>query len=258
MNLINDIDCFLLDLDGTVYIGDNAIDGAIDAVKRMQRVKSVVFLTNNSSRTKAAYIKRLSQMGFSANANNVYTSANAAADYILCSMPHLKPYVIASPEVTEEFAASGVKVTSPDLADSVILTFDKTLTFDKLVFATKLIKGGAKYIATHPDITCPDPICDLPDIGSFIRLIEAATGRLPDVICGKPYGIMADCAAKLTGVKKERIAMVGDRLYTDILFAENNGLKSVLVLTGETDLSLYKKSDVRADVVLSSIARWDV
>lgn len=257
MNLPKDIDCFLLDLDGTVYIGNNVIDGAISAVKRMKRSKRVVFLTNNSSKAKAFYIDKLNKMGFEANESNVYTSIDATSDHILSSMPDLKPYVVASKEVIEEFARLGIKASAASKADSVILTFDKTLTYRKLADATRLIKRGAKYIATHPDLTCPDPVSDLPDIGSFIALIEAATGRRPDVICGKPNGIMADCIVRLTGIKKDRVAMVGDRLYTDISFAVNNGLKSVLVLSGETDIEMYKKSRIVADKVIDSIARWD-
>lgn len=257
MDLIRDIDCFLLDLDGTVYIGDKVIDGAIEAVKRMQATKRVIFLTNNSSKPKSHYIRRLSKMGFEADETNVYTSANATSDYLKVAFPALKPYIVASPELISEFAADGIPSYGEKDADSVILTFDKTLTYEKLVLATRLIEHGAKYIATHPDLTCPDQGGDLPDIGSFIRLIEGTTNRLPDIICGKPYPIMADCVERLTGIDKSRIAMVGDRLYTDTQFAIRNGLKSVLVLSGETDMNLYNKSGLTADAVLDSIARWD-
>lgn len=257
MNLIRDIDCFLLDLDGTVYIGNTAIDGAVEAVKRMQKDKRVIFLTNNSSKPKAHYIDRLAKLGFVADEGNVCTSANIAAAYIR-DEKSLRPYIVASPKVTDEFISAGIEAAEFDNANSVLLTFDKTLTYEKLARACKLIAGGAKYIATHPDLTCPDEGGDLPDIGSFIALIEAATGRRPDVICGKPYSITAKYVSRLTGIPKDRIAMVGDRLYTDMKFAVDNGLRSVLVLTGETDKELYDKCGFKVDKILDSLAVWDV
>lgn len=256
MNLSRDIDCFLLDLDGTIYIGDMLLNGALDAVKRMQRTARTVFLTNNSSRTRDFYVQKLGKMGFDVKRADVYTSANATIDFLKADSRLSKLYIVGSKEVADEFASAGLNIC--DEADTVVLTFDKTLTYEKLVKATRLIKNGARYIATHPDMTCPDPCGDLPDIGSFIRLIEGATGRLPNIICGKPNGIMANCVSRMTGVPLSRTAMVGDRLYTDMKFAIDNGLKSVLTLTGETDMALYKKSGLTVDKIIDSIAVWDV
>lgn len=256
MDLKREIDCFLLDLDGTIYIGNSVIDGAREAVRRMQRDKRTIFLTNNSSATREFYVKKLCNMGFRATKEDVYTSANATEHYLLENAPDAKLYILASPEVTEEFGEAGLDVDSAD-PDTVVLTFDKTLTFAKLARAVELISGGAKYIATHPDMTCPIENGFLPDIGSFIRLIEGATGRSPDIICGKPYAIMAKSLSDFTGVPLSKTAMVGDRLSTDMKFARDNGLKAVLTLTGEATESDYDKSGLKVDKIINTIAEWD-
>lgn len=256
MDLIKDIDCFLLDLDGTVYFGNTLLSGAAEAVERMRkRGKRVIFLTNNSSATRDFYVKKLCGMGIDVTENDVYTSANATCDWLKEHKPNARLFVIASPEVTREFAVGGLNVC--DEPDTVLLTFDKTLDYSKLVKGCDLIAKGAFYIATHPDFTCPVENGELPDIGSFMMLIEGTTGKRPDVICGKPYPIIADCIAKRTGIPLSRTAMLGDRLETDMKFAINNGLRSVLTLTGVTDRAAYKASGLKVDAVIDSISEWD-
>ncbi len=256
MDLKRDIDCFLLDLDGTVYFGDRLIDGAKDGIERMKKSKRVIFLTNNSSATRDHYVKKLTGMGIDVTEDDVYTSANATRDWLKTNRPNAKLYIVASPEVQAEFEEAGL-YTRSDKPDTVLLTFDKTLDYQKLVKSCDLIKKGAFYIATHPDMTCPVDGGDLPDIGSFMLLIEGTTGKRPDLICGKPYGIMAECIAKMTGVPLSRTAMIGDRLSTDMLFAVNNGIRSVLTLTGETSREDHLKSGMKVDKIIDSIAEWD-
>lgn len=257
MNLKKDIDCFLLDLDGTVYFGTRVIDGVLDAINRMRKDKRVIFLTNNSSATKEFYVSKLRGMGFDLSDSDVYTSANATQDWLVKNRPHARIFAVASPEVTDEFRSKGLNVDAED-PDTVVLTFDKTLTFSKLSKCCDLIKKGAFYIATHPDMTCPIEDGELPDIGSFMRLIEGTTGKNPDLICGKPYGVIAECVARMTGIPLHRTAMIGDRLTTDMKFAIDNGLKSVLTLTGVTDLKSYEKSGIKVDKIINSVAEWDL
>ena len=111
---------------------------------------------------------------------------------------------------------------------------------------------GKFYIATHPDLVCPAPLGDMPDTGSFIMLIEGATGRKPDIIAGKPYELSAKAVERRFNLKAEEIAMVGDRLYTDIKFGLNNNFYSVLVLSGETDRKMLSSSGLIPDIVLDN------
>ena len=137
--------------------------------------------------------------------------------------------------------------------DVCVLAYDTALTFEKLVKLNEFLVGGSFYVATHPDVVCPALPCPKPDVGSFIKLLEASSGRLPDAICGKPHTIMGEALSGLLGTEKEEIAMVGDRLHTDIRFANNSGFSAVLVLSGETTAETLARSPDRPDVVLNSI-----
>lgn len=256
MNAVSDIKCFLLDLDGTVYLGDTLFDGAREAIQRMRLGSRVIFLTNNSSTTRDRYVDKLCAMGIPVTRDDVYTSINATCDYLGRDCRR-KFFVVSSPEVREEFRAYGLNVDDPE-PDAVILTFDKTLDYAKLTRCCDLIDKGAFYVATHPDMTCPTAQANLPDIGSFMRLIEGTTGRTPDVICGKPNTIMAQCVSRFTGIDPSETAMVGDRLYTDMRFAAVGGFKSILTLSGETSMDMYLGSGIKADKIINSIAEWDL
>jgi 4-nitrophenyl phosphatase len=247
------IKCFLLDLDGTLYLGNKVLDGATELVKKIrQSGRRLLFLTNNSSKSAADYLIKINNLGFEADTNEILTSGIVAADYINKNHNGKKVYLIGTNSLRGELIGSGINITEND-ADIVLLSYDTELTYDKLAKGCRLIKGGAIYISTHPDINCPSEIGLLPDAGSFMELIKASTNKSCDIICGKPYNIMAKYISNKLNVSPENIAMVGDRLSTDILFANNNGFESVLVLSGETDLKIYEDSNIKADCVFDSV-----
>lgn len=250
---IDKIKCFLLDLDGTVYIDGKLIDGAKQAIERMRKQARVVFLTNNSSVTKDSYVKKLNGLGLCVCDRDIYTSSDATKNWLKNNRPHARLFVVGSEEVEADYASEFC--VSPPF-DTVVITFDKTLTYDKLVKACELISNGAFYVATHPDYVCPVKDGSIPDVGSFIMLIEGATKRKPDVICGKPYSPMAQGIIAFTGIDAAHTAMVGDRLMTDIKFGCDNGMTSILVLSGEASLQDYLSSGLTAQVK-ESIAEWD-
>ncbi|HOJ88990.1 MAG TPA: HAD hydrolase-like protein, partial [Pseudothermotoga sp.] len=135
----------------------------------------------------------------------------------------------------------------------VVLGYDTEVNYEKLALGCLFIRKGVDYIATHPDINCPSADGPLPDAGSFISLIERSTGRKPDFIVGKPNPLMLKMIVEKTGVEPERIAMVGDRLYTDMEFAKRSGIFSILVLSGESTLEDLKKVEEKPDLVLQNI-----
>ena len=137
-----------------------------------------------------------------------------------------------------------------DEAEVLLLAFDKEITYNKIERANRLLCRGVKYIATHPDKVCPAKECSVPDAGAFIELFKASSGRTPDVIIGKPYPFMAEKFCRETGFSGDDVLMVGDRLYTDIKFGVNAGLKTALVLSGETSLSDYENSEIKAAIVI--------
>ena len=252
---INEVKLFLMDMDGTVYLGNNPIEGAFEALEYLRtHGRRICFLTNNSSRANKTYREKLKRVfNFEASEDEVYTSAQATCMFLRNRHPGKKVFLMAPPDVKKEFVDFGIEVVEED-PDIVVVAFDTTMTYEKLYKACKFIHKGALYVATHPDNFCPDPVCPMPDMGGFIAIIEKTLGKLPDVIVGKPYEEMAAAVQAKFGLKREEIAMVGDRLYTDIKFGVNNGFKSILVMTGETDEAMLAASSIQPTVTLPKFA----
>lgn len=224
---------FMIDMDGTVYKGNNVIPGAIEFIDLLNSEKiPYVFLTNNSSHCRDYYSDKLTKMGFTVKKENVLTSLTATLEFINTNRPGKKVFPLAAPDVIDEINDYGITIDlyEPDI---VLLTFDKTITYDKLNDAYHFILKGAELIATHPDDVCPTEDSYDVDIGPFIRLFESLSGKNALVV-GKPNRTMLEMAASVMGVPISETAMIGDRLYTDIKMAEINGITSILVLTGET------------------------
>lgn len=257
--LVRGTRAFLLDLDGTVYIENELIGDMKNTLERMRQAgKKLVYFTNNSSKTAAEYEEKLGRLGIFEEGDLVYTSGIATAEYLLGVYAGKKVYLVGTDALKEEFAAHGVRLSEED-ADVAVLAYDTTLTFEKLVRINRMIAEGKPYIATHPDAVCPAKGVFPPDVGSFIELLKCSSGRYPDVICGKPYTIMGDCIKKRLGLPEREIAMAGDRPHTDIRFARNNGFRSLLVLSGETDEKTALSSPDKADAIaesLNDVVRW--
>ncbi|HOB63531.1 MAG: HAD-IIA family hydrolase [Clostridiales bacterium] len=252
MELKIDAEVFLFDLDGTVYLGDQPIDGAIETLKMLTAMgKKVFFLTNNSSKDKSEYVLKLNKIGYPAVKEQVLTSTMATIQYLNTRRKGKSVYPIGTPTFVAEIKAAGIEVKED--ADIVLLAFDTTLTYDKIWKANILLEKGREFMATHPDIVCPSDIGDMPDVGALMALLECSCGRAPSVICGKPYSPMAEIINSIVNVEKEKIVMVGDRLYTDILFGINNGYQSLLVLSGETTPEMLASSGIQPTHVLPSV-----
>lgn len=253
MKLNVDADLFLFDLDGTIYLGNQALPGAIECLKKLDQLgKTVCFLTNNSSRDKSEYVKKISALGYPVDTSRIITSTMAAIQYLKTRAPGKTVFPVGTAPFVEELQAAGIPLADED-ADIVLLGFDTTLTYDKIWKANILLEKGKEFITTHPDTVCPSDKGDMPDVGALMALLECSSGRTPSVICGKPYSPMAEIVSGLFHTPKERIAMVGDRLYTDILFGINNGLQSVLVYTGETTREMLAASGIRPTYVLEGV-----
>lgn len=256
MTNIKDIKCFLLDMDGTFYLGNDLIDGALgflDILKEQN--KDFLFLTNNSSKNKAAYQKKLARLGCQVDEEKVFTSGEATTIYMNSIAPNSKVFLLGTEFLEEEFKNAGFTLVNgtDEKPEYVVLGFDTTLTYDKLWKACDFIREGIPYIATHPDFNCPlEGGKFMPDIGAMIDFIAASTGKRPHVV-GKPNKGIIEAICNKYGYKKEEIAMVGDRLYTDIKTGGNAGIVSVLVLSGESSMEDYEKSDVTATFIYPSI-----
>ena len=252
---LSQVRCFLLDMDGTFYLGDRLIEGSLDFLAALERTgRDAWFLTNNSSKSAAVYTQKLRRMGVPERfCQQVMTSGHAAARYILERFPGGRGYLLGNPVLTQELQEMGLAFTEDD-PDYVLVAFDTTLDYAKMCRVCDLIRAGKPYIATHPDFNCPTETGFIPDMGAIMAFIEASTGRRADVIIGKPhYGIVREALVR-TGRSLEEMAMVGDRLYTDVATGVNHGMKGVLVLSGEATMQDVAESDVKPDMIFGRLS----
>lgn len=247
MRSFDDVKLFLLDMDGTFYLGDRLIDGSLSFIDRVQKTgRDFLFLTNNSSHNAAFYVERLHRMGLDVPRSKILTSGEATCEVISEKYPAKRAYVLGNEYLIEEFHEAGIPVddANPEIA---VIGFDTTLTYEKMRKICDLVRAGLPYIATHPDFNCPTENGFMPDIGAIIAFIEASTGRRPDLIVGKPNTGIVEAAVRRTHIAPAQMAMVGDRLYTDIETGIRSGMLSVLVMSGETTREMLASSATRPD-----------
>ncbi len=249
---LRETDLFVLDMDGTIYLGDRVFPEAIAFVRgARERGKRVLFFTNNASRDPETYVSRLNRMDFGVSRKDVVTSGDVTTAYLKLHHPDENVYLVGTEALRRQFLEEGVPLSED--AKIVVVSFDTELVYEKLRIAVNLIRNGAVFYSTHPDYVCPVPDGVLPDSGALCAAVSACTGVTPRYF-GKPYRETADMISLLYGVPKEKTAVVGDRLYTDIALGKRNGLLSVLVLTGETAVSDLTEEN-RPDIVLDDIGR---
>lgn len=256
MKKLKNIKCFILDIDGTVYLKDKVINGALDFIETLKsQDKSYYFLTNNSSENPAMLENKLNSAGFSISCNDIMTSGSATVSYLKNQNEKANIFLLGTPSLEQDFIDNRFNIVnnSNDTPDYVVVGYDTTMTYEKVSNACTHIQNGVTYIGTHPDMKFPlgDNMFK-PDAGAIQEMINAATSKKP-VIIGKPSAHIVDEIIRKLDFTKEDVAIVGDRLYTDIQLGINADITSILVLSGETDKALYESSDIKANYVFESI-----
>ena len=250
---------YILDLDGTVYLGERAIPGAASTVSALRKNGSrIVFLTNKPLYQREDYAHKLSAMGIPAAVDDIINSSWVMANYLKEVSPGCSAYVIGEPPLCRELARAGIRVVdNPSITgyrvDYVIASFDRTFDYAKLNNALQAIRNGARLIATNRDKTCPVESGEIPDAAGVVGAIEGITGMKPEFIAGKPSDMVVRTALKVMGHQAADCLIAGDRLETDILMGRNAGVKTALVLTGITKREHLKESEIRPDYILESI-----
>ena len=244
--------CFLLDMDGTIFLGERLLPGARRLLQLLRRRgMQYLFLTNNSSSHRGRYAAKLRRLGLDVSEDEIFTSGEATARYLKQQKPGARIYLVGTPALEEEFAAHGFRLVQ-DNPDYAVLGFDTTLTYEKLRRLCDFVRERRPYIATHPDVNCPTEDGFKPDIGAMMALVEASTGRKADVIVGKPNPPLIAAVEAKTGVPIDQMCMVGDRLYTDIALGRA-GVTTVLVLTGETQRADLADAPHQPDYVMHNL-----
>lgn len=251
--ILSGIKAFVLDMDGTVFLGEGLLPGAQEFVEYLRASQiPFLFLTNNSSKHRGLYAEKLNRLGLDIDEAMIFTSGEATAFFMREQFPHIQRIdVYGTPALEEEFRGHGFTLTT-EHPQALVLGFDTTLTYEKLWRLCDGVRAGLPYFATHPDINCPLENDVMPDIGAMIAFVAASTGRNPDYVIGKPNPPMINALVKRLGLPADQICMVGDRLYTDIALGEA-GLHTVLVLSGETKVDDIHKSPFQPDLVVENL-----
>ncbi len=265
--ILKDTELFVLDMDGTFYLGDDILEGSLSFLEAVKAAgKRYIFFTNNSSVSSELYIDKLKRMNCHISRDMIMTSGDVMIRFLKANYSDSSVYLLGTPALEESFREAGINlfVSERDekaamshaicesIPDIVVVAFDKTLNYEKLSNACVYIMKGAQFLATHLDINCPVKDGFIPDCGAMCAAIELSTKVSPKFV-GKPFKETVDMVVDATGVDASRISFVGDRIYTDVATGVNNGAMGVLVLTGETKLEEVPDSDVQPDVIFDSI-----
>jgi len=254
MNRLNDVRLFLLDMDGTFYLGSELIEGSLDFIEKVKATgRDFLFLTNNSSHNSAFYVEKLKKMGLTVDRSKVMTSGEATCEKINELYPGKRAFVLGNEFLVKDFEEYGITVDQEN-PEIVVIGFDTTLDYAKMTAVCDFVRAGLPYIATHPDFNCPTETGFIPDIGAIMAFIEASTGRRPDLIVGKPNTGIVEAVLRRTGLRCEELAMVGDRLYTDIETGLRSGMLSILVMSGETTEEMLASSSTIPDLKFGRLA----
>lgn len=241
------VDGFIFDLDGTVYLGEKALPGAVDCIAGLRRLdKRILFISNKPLEPGGAYAQKLNRLGIPATEDDIITSAYVLGYHLSHTHPELRLYVVGEPSLIAELRSHGLNVVDglydqdaksvidPSGIDAVVIAFDRTLDYRKLNTAYQALVRGARFFSTNADKICPMPGGGIPDAGATIAALEHISGRKVELVAGKPSMLVMQVASQRLGLPPGRIMMVGDRLETDITMGQQAGMQTAVVLTGVT------------------------
>jgi arabinose operon protein AraL len=263
---LENFDGFVFDLDGTIYLGEKALPGAVECIREIRsRGKKTVFITNKPLESRKVYAKKLTHLGIPTPPEQVITSAFVLGHHLVKKLPELQYYIIGETNLIEELRGYGLQVVdefntqdplqviNPIGIDAVIVAFDRTLDYRKINTAYQALMHGARFFATNADKACPMPGGAIPDAGGTITALEYMTGRKLELLGGKPSALMMQVVSEMLNLAPERCLLTGDRLETDTLMGKQAGFRTALVLTGVTKRKDMQVSEVRPDLVLDNL-----
>lgn len=253
---LDGIEAVFLDLDGTIYLGSNLIEGALEFLQRCEdRGVKRYFLSNNSSRSVKQYVKKLHAFGIPAVEDDVLLSTHDLLAW-LNSNSITQTWLIGTEGMREMLEERGIETRS-EQPEYVVLGYDTEINYEKLSKASVFLHAGVPLVASHPDMVCPSPDGGLPDVGAYLALLKTTTGVDPVHITGKPNAGMILHKINALGLDPARCAMVGDRLYTDLAMATRAGCVGVLVLSGEATMvdvsELEEGAEQQPNVIVQSV-----
>jgi arabinose operon protein AraL len=264
--MIKKINGCIFDLDGTVYIGEKALPGAIEVIAWMRAMgKQTLFISNKPLAPRQEYAQKLTRLGIPTSPEDVLTSAYILGHYLSETNPGLKYYVIGEEKLRSELREFGLTVLEDDWGqdptqvidtqqiDAVIVAFDRSLDYRKLNTGYQALLRGAHFYATNTDKACPVPEGTIPDAGATIAALEYLTGRKPALLAGKPSPLMIEVSLDRLGLPADQCLLIGDRLDTDIRMGIEAGMLTALVLTGVSTRSDLEVTGIQPDLILKDM-----
>lgn len=252
-HILKQIKCFIIDLDGTFYLGNKILDGSIEFLHELERHRiEFKFFTNNSSKNSKFYINKIKKMGYDVSDDMMLISNQVIINYIKKNMRNSRVFILGNDYLKDDFMEAGITLDNID-PDVVVVGFDTSLIYENICKACKFIRNGAKFLAVNPDFNCPTEDGFIPDCGSICSMITASTGVVPEFF-GKPSNHTLKYILENTKFKEKEIAFLGDRLYTDIAIGENNNSVTILVLSGETKFEDLVKSKIQPTLIFNSLS----
>ncbi|MDZ4719315.1 MAG: HAD-IIA family hydrolase [Roseiflexaceae bacterium] len=248
-------DAYIFDLDGTVYLGEALLPGAAETISRIRAAgRPTLFLSNNPTRTRAAYAEKLTRLGIPTSESDVINSSLVMVEWLLQEAPTAVLYVIGEEPLCRELREAGFEHSEqPERIQFVVASFDRTFDYRKLQIAFDAMRAGARLVATNADRYCPVPGGGQPDAAAIIAAIEACTDTHCEVVVGKPSPIMAAMVRVRLGNAAHRCVIVGDRIETDIAMGVAANMDTVLVLTGASTIADLERSPIRPTRVVATI-----
>jgi arabinose operon protein AraL len=245
----------IFDLDGTIYRGERALPGAVEALATLrQRGLATVFVSNNPLEPGEAYAAKLTRLGIPTEADEVVTSAGVLAVHLGQESPGATLFLIGEAPLGELMERAGFRLTDqPEEVDVVVAALDRAFDYRKWNLAFQAIRRGARFVATNADRTLPVEGGEVPDCAGIIAALEVSTGRRVELVAGKPSQLIVEAALGRLGLPANEVLVVGDRLETDILMGQRAGTGTALVLTGATSREEVEASEIQPDHVLETV-----
>jgi HAD superfamily hydrolase (TIGR01450 family) len=255
----NTFKAVIIDLDGTVYLSEQCIDGARGGIETLRAAGlSVIFLTNNPIKPRETYQERLRSLGIEAAYEEIVTSSSIAATFLASHHPDATVFVIGEAPLVAELQNAGIEVTDdPKAVDIVLASMDRSFGYNDLRDVLVAFDEGSvsRFYATNPDRTCPTNNGPIPDAAAMIGAIEGMTGQNLDAVLGKPSKLAAETAIERLGETPSDCLVIGDRLETDVRMGRDVGMSTVLVLSGATNPGDVPTAAVQPDYVLDSLGQ---
>jgi NagD protein len=246
---------YVFDLDGTVYLGEALLPGALRTIETLRQAGCrMVFVSNKPVETRQSYADKLTRLGLPTAVEQIVNSTQVTVRELLRAAPGCRVFPIGEQVLVDALRAAGFTISEmPGEIDYVIASFDRGFVYRKLQIAFDAIRAGARFVATNGDAFCPVPGGGEPDAACIIAAIEACTGHSVEEIYGKPSVAMMRTAMAVVGTSSHESIMIGDRLETDILMGQRAGMATALPLTGATSRADLVASEIQPDYVLERL-----